>query len=502
MWRFELLRPVKATAALLALISVAVAQSDLRKLYAEAQQAQASGDLATATRKYEAIVNLEPHLAEAHANLGNLYYQQHQIERATAAYHKALEQKPEMAGPHFFLGVIAFSDHDYQAALEHLKRALVEQPSNALIFAYLGYTHFARAEYREAAITLEKAAALNATDIDVLYHLSKSYAHLADWTFAELQARFPGSVYPILVRAHLAEAKEEWTEADRQYSLALEKMPENAPLQEKVLSTRAMAAGSPPPPVRAVADELVDASLTYRDAPPTGPKLKQEIDRWHSKLDSLASGKNDDRGVYLQGEAYQSLAYLTSLAVFDLDQDSYRAHQLRAQMLEDSKNDEGAIEEYREALRHKPDLQNIHFAIGTLYWKDHRLDDARPELESELKTNPHHPQALYELGDICMSTDHPLQAEKYFLEAVRLEPRMEEAHYALEKIYTESGRYDKSLAQLRAALQANPNEPTAHYRLALVYRKLGRQQDADRELALFDRKRTQVSSHSGSSTVK
>ena len=51
----------------------ALAQENISQLYAEAQQAQASNDLATAILKYEAIIRLQPGLAEAYANLGNLY---------------------------------------------------------------------------------------------------------------------------------------------------------------------------------------------------------------------------------------------------------------------------------------------------------------------------------------------------------------------------------------------------------------------------------------------
>jgi tetratricopeptide (TPR) repeat protein len=483
-----------AAALIFVFASSALAQGDLAKLYSEAQQAQAAGDLAAATRKYEAIVQLQPHMAEAYANLGNLYYEQGQTDRAKSAFRKAIQQKPEMTGPRFFLGVIAFGEHDYVAALDHLGKAAATQPSNALIYAYLGYVRFARSEFAEATGNFEKANALNDTDIDVLYHLSKSYGHLADQAFAKLQAAFPDSVYPILARAHLAEINEDTGEAARQYGLALEKMPDNVRLREKA---------HPAAPAPTARDELVDGSLTYKESPPTGPKLKEEISSWQSKMRGFATNDSDARQHYLQGEGYQVLAYLTSLAVFDVDQDSYRAHQLRAQMFEQSNNDDGAIQEYREALKRKPELQNIHFAIGTLYWKDHHQDEAWTELQLELKANPHHPQALYELGDICAFTERSAEAEKYFLQAVKLEPGMAEAHYALEKIYTESGRYDQSLEQLRAALKINASDPTAHYRLAAVYRKLGKPREAERELTLFDRSRVQpAATHNGSSTVR
>ena len=128
---------------------------------------------------------------------------------------------------------------------------------------------------------------------------------------------------------------------------------------------RPWPAGKTTPAGNTPTDEIIDASLAYKDAALTGPKLKEEITTWQTKVNALASAAKTDRQVYLLGEAYQILAYLTSLAVIDLGPDSYRAHELRAQMFEQSNNDDRAIAEYREALKRKPDLQNIHFAIGT-----------------------------------------------------------------------------------------------------------------------------------------
>jgi tetratricopeptide (TPR) repeat protein len=122
-------------------------------------------------------------------------------------------------------------------------------------------------------------------------------------------------------------------------------------------------------------------------------------------------------------------------------------------------------------LKRKPDLQNIHFAIGSLHWKNQKFDEARKELQLELRTDPNHAQAIYELGDICAFNGRTQDAEKYFLEALKLEPAMVEAHLGLEKIYTASGRYEKSIDRLRAVLRADSSDPTAHCRLALVRRE-------------------------------
>jgi tetratricopeptide (TPR) repeat protein len=486
-------RLLRLAVGILVIVPAALSEEDLFRIYSEAQLAQATGDLRTATSKYEAIVRMRPQMAEAHANLGNLYYQQGQTERAKAAYQKAIRIKPDLAGPYFFLGVITFGEHDYAGALRHLQRAQALETSNVLIHSYLGYTHYARSSFRDAAVELEKAMALDGADIDLLYHLSKSYDHLARDSYTDLQTVFSDSVYAILARAHVYETREDWKAASGEYKAALDKMPENKRLREKLQWTEARDSGSPASN-SGRADELIDASLIYHDSPPSGPALKNEMARLQSKVRDLAQASKNGKNLYLISEGYRALSIIASLAVFEVDPDSYRVHQLRAQLLEESRNDQGAIEEYRNVLKRKPDLPNIHFAIGSLYWKEQRFEEARPALEAELQINPNHPQAQYELGDLFFVTGETQIAEKYFLQAIKLEPSMVEAHFALEKIYTQTGRFEKSLEHLQKALQAGASEPMAHYRLAQVYRKLGRNQDADRELAIFNQKRARANS--------
>src|SRR6478609_11272246 len=92
--------------------------NDVARLYAEAQKAQAAGDFPTAVRNYQSILRLRPQMAEGWANLGNLYYQEGETNRAREAYLKAIRLKPDLAGPYFFLGVISFRAHEYADALK------------------------------------------------------------------------------------------------------------------------------------------------------------------------------------------------------------------------------------------------------------------------------------------------------------------------------------------------------------------------------------------------
>ena len=96
------------------------------------------------------------------------------------------------------------------------------------------------------------------------------------------------------------------------------------------------------------------------------------------------------------------------------DADSYRAHELRGEALEAAGKTDEAIEEYRQALKIKPELQTVHFSIGNIYWRGGRMEEAFVELQEELKVNPADPNSHYELGDILLSQNKLQDAENIF----------------------------------------------------------------------------------------
>jgi tetratricopeptide (TPR) repeat protein len=466
--------------------------SELVSLYQEASRAQADGDFATAARKYERIVVIRPDLAEAFANLGNAYFQLGKPDRAAPAYRKAIVLKPGLAGPHFFLGMMSFQQHSYKEALDYLNRAAMLQPDNPGVNSYLGYTHYALGHFRQAVMRLEQAYSSDNTDQDVVYHLSKSYGRLAEDSFKELKRRFPDSVYAGLARAHVQETQQDWKAASESYGAALLKMPGNARLQTKAARAAQKAAEKDVPADPGPFDATVDGSLRYLYKPPPVEALEQELIDSQKKMQALRSQPaSTAEHLYRAGEGYQILAYLASLRVIAQDSNSFRAHLLQAQLMESTGKEEDAIREYREVLRLEPKLPNVHFAIGSLLWKDQRFKEAETELLSELIASPNHPQALYELGDIALTAGDKKAAEQYFLHALKHGPEIVEAHFALEKIYTSDGLYDKSLDHLRQAIKIDDTDPTPHYRLSQVYRRMGKLQESQAELDIFQQRKSQ-----------
>ena len=66
-----------------------------------------------------------------------------------------------------------------------------------------------------------------------------------------------------------------------------------------------------------------------------------------------------------------------------------------------------------------------------------------------------------------------VQAEKYFLEALKMSPDFVNALAGLATTYMALGRYEEALQKLERAVRKEPKLPQLHFELGKAYRGLG-----------------------------
>ncbi len=461
-------------------------QDRLYSLYQKAASAQKAGDLTAAATSYEEIVRLSPELAEAYANLGSIYYELKMDDKALSALDRAIQLKPELAAPHFFAGVISTRLRDYPTAIRRLKTAAKLDPSNLVVQVYLGAAYFAVGDYPEAARAFEAATELPEFRADAFYHLSKAYGEISKSLLAELARKHPASYYFHLAQGHFHESRRSWLQAEEAYQAALAMKPDAADVKirrdwvHEQLEDKAQEQAPPP----AVAGEGTTL-LAYLYNPPPDQAVESLLDEKKRQMGQPALDPIDDASLYRRAENYQLASYLAARWISANDPESYRGHQLKAQLHEVQGETEEAIREYGRAAELKPDLQNVHFAAGSLYWAQNRFNEALVELEAELKISPNHAEAHYEIADILRTFGRNAEAQKHLLECLRLQPEMLDAHLAIERIYFLDGKFEEALAHMQEAARIAPSDPTPLYRMAAIYRKLGKTDEARAALERF-----------------
>ncbi len=186
---------------------------------------------------------------------------------------------------------------------------------------------------------------------------------------------------------------------------------------------------------------------------------------------------------YWRARCHEKLGAAAYLKLTQADPDSYRSHQVMADLASARGDDAKAIEEYRAALAQKPSLPGLHYSLGHLLWKDLKIPEAREELEAELAINPRHGGALQDLGDSYLLEHQADKALGYLQKALAIEPHNLDVHRDLGTAYSELGDASKAAEEYKIAL-ASDHDGSIHYKLGRVYQSQGQKEKAAREFEL------------------
>jgi len=170
--------------------------SQVEKYADEGQRALAAQRYDEAEIAYEKLRELEPGMAEIHANLGLIYFQEGKFEQAVPALRQALKLKPGLAKTDSLLAMSLSELGHYHEALPGLEKGFrrSNDPETKrmcglhLERAYTGLQQHSKAV--ETALELDK---LYPDDPEVLYHSGRIYGNFAYLTMEKLSKVAPNS---------------------------------------------------------------------------------------------------------------------------------------------------------------------------------------------------------------------------------------------------------------------------------------------------------------------
>lgn len=164
-----------------------------------------------------------------------------------------------------------------------------------------------------------------------------------------------------------------------------------------------------------------------------------------------------------------------------LNAESAAADMLAGQAYDEMKNTNGAIEQFRAAVKADPKWPEAHFGLGYLLWTQNQCDEASKEFEAELANVPDHARAMTYLADCKIQLGHSAEAQPLVEKALKIDPSIAKAHADLGVIYQEQGKLQDALRELTAAVKMTPQDANVHWRLARLYQSMGRREEAKAE---------------------
>ena len=356
--------------------SAALAQSSgslIQQYSEEGNRALAENRYAEAEKAFEKLRELDPGIAEVHAKLGIIYFQQGKFQQAVAALRQAAKLKPNLPNTDILLAMSLSELGHHAEALPGLEKGFRRSSDPALKRMAGLQLERAYTELRRDDKAVEVALELSRQypgDAEVLYHAGRLFGNYAYLTMKKLSEVAPESGWKHQAAGEAYESQGNYGLAISEYKAVLAVSPTRPGLHfrlGRVLLLRSQQGSSRP-------EDLADAS--------------KEFDQ------ELASDPTNANAAYERAEIYRKAG------------DFGKAHQL-----------------LEVALKHYPDFQEAHVAMGRALIALQKPDLALPHLRKAIALNPDDTVAYYHLAQVYGTLGNAAEQQKALVEFRRLRSR-------------------------------------------------------------------------------
>ncbi len=343
--------------------------SDANRYAEEGSRALAAGRYSDAEQAYEKLSMLQPAVAEVHATLGLIYFQEGRFDRAIPELQKAFKLKPGLPRAESLLAMCHAEMGQYQEALPGLEKCF-RQSTDSMVRRMCGrqltrtYTDLSRdSKAVETALELNR---LYPDDPEVLYNTGKIYGNYAFLTMQKLGQVAPNSLWKYLAAAEANESQGAFDAAIGEYREVLKIDPGHPNIHYRIgrtLLARAEGkAGSP---------DIAEAASEF----------EQEL--------RLNPGNAN--------------------AAYELAEIQRKAGQL-----------EEAKRYFEAAVASYPNFEEAQVGLAATLMAQQKPELALPHLEKAVQLNPDDPVAWYRLAQADRSTGREAEQRKALAEFQRI----------------------------------------------------------------------------------
>jgi predicted Zn-dependent protease len=196
----------------------------------------------------------------------------------------------------------------------------------------------------------------------------------------------------------------------------------------------------------------------------------------------------DPEVLYVCTHFFSQLANRAAQELADTAPTSPQVQKLNAEALESAEKWDDAIAAYRRILDQDPQQHDVHYHVAQIMLNrpayPTAADDARAELDAELKINPRNAAAEFMLGELARRDAKWEDAIAHFSQASKFDVGFSEAYLALGMSLNSAGRYPEAVRPLERYVKMEADDPAGHYQLAQAYARTGNKDGAARESEL------------------
>jgi len=197
---------------------------------------------------------------------------------------------------------------------------------------------------------------------------------------------------------------------------------------------------------------------------------------------------DDSRVLYITARYYSELADRAARRLMNRNPDSAEAQEIVAEAYQARGEYENAMAKYRKILEQYPNQPGVHYQLARIILAkpptQASTEEARKELEEEVRINPSSPAAEFMLGDLAWREQKSEEAIEHFSRATKLNVTLAQPYLGLGIALNGAGRFAEAIESLKKYLQLNPEDPAGYYQLAIAYARTGNRQEAERQREL------------------
>jgi tetratricopeptide (TPR) repeat protein len=195
--------------------------------------------------------------------------------------------------------------------------------------------------------------------------------------------------------------------------------------------------------------------------------------------------------LFFAQHVYQEMADETMNKLALLSPASARMQQVVAEHLVNAGDLKSAVEHYRQALQIDPSLPGAHFELGEAIIESAPEDSAaqtegRKELETALRIDGESARIECELGRVAALQNQTDLALAHYERAYALNPQEVEAQMGISRNLIAQGKPQQALRYLSEAVEQDPLNAEARYHYALALKAVHRNEEAQREMQVFE----------------
>ncbi len=249
---------------------------------------------------------------------------------------------------------------------------------------------------------------------------------------------------------------------------------------------------------RAMSSQL--DSATKKEVGVVGVRCSLAVDDRDSTLDFLhflhKQFPLDPDVLFVVVHAYSDLSTRTAQDLGRTAPQSFAAHKLNAEALEEQGKWEPAQLEYEWMIQKEPNAPGTHFLLGRLLLSrpdagPDATERAKQEFLKEIQIDPNNAGAIYILGELDRRDQKWDEAISRYTQAVKLDPNLGEAYLGWGYSLVNLKKYEDAIPPLRTAERLMPMNPEVHHSLGTALERSGHKDEAQKEFAIHEKLRSE-----------